>query len=171
MAGSHTISRRDFVKLTTATLGTIMGAVIGLPAIGYLIDPALKAPKTDAWIPLGKLEKFEIGKPTLVTFTRSKVNGWEKTVNSYGVFVLRKSDTDVLVLSNICTHLSCRVNWKEDRQEYVCPCHDAQFGINGEVLGGPPPRPLDRFSGEPPQFGGEQVKVEDGTLFIHLLEG
>jgi Rieske Fe-S protein len=172
MAGSHHgsavsyhhISRRDFVKLTTAALGTIMGAVIGLPAIDYLIDPALKAPKTDAWIPLGKLEKFEIGKPALVTFTRSKVNGWEKTANSYGMFVLKKSDTDVLVLSNICTHLSCRVNWKEDRQEYVCPCHDAQFGINGEVLSGPPPRPLDSFS-------GDQVKVEDGTLFIHFLEG
>ena len=135
-----------------------------LPAIDYLIDPAIKAPKTDAWIPLGKLEKFEIGKPALVTFTRSKVNGWEKTVNSYGVFVLKKSDADVLVLSNKCTHLSCLVNWKEDRQEYVCPCHDAQFGINGEVQGGPPLRPLDGYS-------GDQVKVEDGTLFIHLLEG
>ena len=172
MAGSHHgsavsyhhISRRDFVKLTTAALGTIMGAVIGLPAIDYLIDPALKAPKTDAWIPLGKMEKFEIGKPALVTFTRSQVNGWEKTANSYGMFVLKRSDTEVLVLSNICTHLSCRVNWKEDRQEYVCPCHDAQFGINGEVLDGPPPRPLDSYS-------GDQVKVEDGTLFIHLLEG
>jgi len=162
--GYHHISRRDFVKLTTVALGTIMGAAVGLPAIDYLIDPAIKAPKTDAWIPLGKLEKFEIGKPALVTFTRSKVNGWEKTANSYGMSVLKRSDTDVLVLSNICTHLSCRVSWKEDRQEYVCPCHDAQFGINGEVLAGPPPRPLDSFS-------GDLVKVEDGTLFIHLLEG
>ena len=164
MAASHHISRRDFVKLTTATLGTVMGAVIGLPSIVYLIDPALKAHKTDAWIPLGKLENFEIGKPSLITFTRSKANGWEKTVNSFGMYVIKKSDSEVLVLSNKCTHLSCSVNWKEDLQEYVCPCHDAKFGINGEVVSGPPPRPLDSFS-------GEQIKVEDGTLFIHLLEG
>jgi menaquinol-cytochrome c reductase iron-sulfur subunit len=164
MAGSHHISRRDFIKLTTAAAGTVIGAAIGLPAIAYLIDPALKAVKADAWIQLGKLESFEIGNPTLVSFTRSKINGWEKTVNSYGVFVLRKSDTEVLVLSNKCTHLGCHVNWKADKQEYICPCHDAQFGINGNVLGGPPPRPLDSYS-------GDQVKVEDGKLLIHFLEG
>jgi Rieske Fe-S protein len=164
MAGSHHISRRDFIKLTTAAVGTVIGAAIGLPAIAYLIDPALKGGKADAWIPLGKLTTFDVGTPTLVTFTRSTINGWEKTVNSYGVFVLRKSDTDVLVLSNKCTHLGCHVNWHADKQEYICPCHDAQFGINGIVLGGPPPRPLDGYS-------GDQVKVEDGTLLIHFLEG
>jgi Rieske Fe-S protein len=164
MAGSRHISRRDFIKITTAAVGTFIGAAIGLPAINFLIDPALKSSKADAWIPLGKLEAFEIGKPTLATFNRSTVNGWEKSVNNYGVFVLRTSDTETLVLSNKCTHLGCHVNWNADKQEYICPCHDAQFGINGEVLGGPPPRPLDHFS-------GDQVKVEDGTLLIHFLGG
>jgi Rieske Fe-S protein len=164
MADSRHISRRDFIKITTATVATFIGAVVGLPAIDYLIDPALKQTTTDAWVPLGKFSAFEIGKPTLATFTRSKINGWEKTVDSYGVFVLRTSDTDTLVLSNKCTHLGCHVNWNADKQEYICPCHDAQFGINGEVLGGPPPRPLDRYS-------GDQVKVEEDILYIHFLGG
>lgn len=169
MAGSHHISRRDFVKLTTVALGSIMGAVIGLPVIGYLVDPALKAGGKEAWIPLGPLEKFEVGKPTLVTFIRSKVSGWEKTAISYGVFVLKKSDrvgavrTDVMVLSNRCTHLACNVIWKEDQQAYLCPCHDAAFDINGTVLGGPPPRPLDRYE-------GENLKVEDGVVYIFFAE-
>ena len=89
MAGSHHISRRDFIKLTTAAVGTFIGAAVGLPAVAYLIDPALKADTADAWIPLGKIADFEVGKPTPASFTRSRVNGWEKTVNSYGVFVLR----------------------------------------------------------------------------------
>ena len=161
MAGSGHISRRDFITLTTAAVGTFIGAVIGLPAIAYLIDPALKAGSTDAWIPLGKLESFEIGKPSLSTFTRSKVNGWEKTVNSYGVFVLRKSQSEVVAFSNKCTHLSCRVNWNSDQQQYICPCHDAHFGINGDILAGPPPRPLDTY----------ETKVENGILSIHFLEG
>ena len=164
MADSHHLSRRDFIKMTTVTVGAIIGAAIGLPTIDYLIDPALKSSNADAWIPLGKLETFEIGKPTLATFNRSTVNGWEKSVNNYGVFVLRKSNTETLVLSNKCTHLGCHVNWNAEEQEYICPCHDAQFGINGEVLGGPPPRPLDRFS-------GDQLKVEDGTLLLHFLGG
>jgi menaquinol-cytochrome c reductase iron-sulfur subunit len=161
MADPRNFSRRDFVKITTAVLGTIIGAVIGLPAIDYLLAPALKAQKTDAWVPLGKLAGFALGQPTLVTFTRSKANGWEKTVDSYGVFVVRKSDTDVIVLSNVCTHLSCRVNWKADQKEFICPCHNAQFSAEGNILGGPPPRPLDRY----------QTKVENGTVSIHLLEG
>jgi menaquinol-cytochrome c reductase iron-sulfur subunit len=161
MAGSRHISRRDFITLTTAAVGTIIGAAIGLPAIAYLIDPALKTGSTEAWIPLGKLESFEIGKPSLSTFTRSKVNGWEKSVNSYGVFVLRKSQTEVAVFSNVCTHLSCRVNWQADKQQYICPCHDGRFGIDGKVVSGPPPRPLDTY----------ETKVEDGTLSVHFLEG
>ena len=161
MAGSNHISRRDFITLTTAAVGTFIGAVIGLPAIAYLIEPALKAGSTDAWIPLGKLDSYEIGKPSLSTFTRSKVNGWEKTVNSYGAFVLRKSQTEVVVYSNVCTHLSCHVNWQADKQQYVCPCHDGHFGIDGKVLAGPPPRPLDMY----------ETKVENGALSIHFLEG
>ena len=164
MAGSHHISRRDFIKVATVTVGGVIGAALGIPAIVYLVDPALKPGGKDAWVPLGPIENFEIGKPTLVTFVRTKVNGWEKTSNSYGVFVVRRSETEVLVLSNRCTHLSCRVNWKEDKQAYVCPCHDAAFSLEGEVLGGPPPRPLDRYE-------GETIKVEDGVLSILFTEG
>jgi menaquinol-cytochrome c reductase iron-sulfur subunit len=164
MAESHNFSRRDFVKAVTAVVGGVITAAIGLPAIGYLIDPALKSQKADAWIPLGNFKSFAVGKPTLVSFNRSQVNGWEKTVSSYGVFVLRKSETDTLVLSNKCTHLGCQVNWKADRNEYVCPCHDAQFSIEGQVLGGPPPRPLNTYS-------GDQLKVENGMLMLHFTEG
>ena len=158
MASSHRISRRDFVKVTTAALGSIMGVVMGIPIVGYLIDPALKAQSSEAKIPLGPLENFPIGTPKAFSFTRSNINGWEKTVNSYGGFVLRKSESEMLVLSNRCTHLSCSVNWDDARAEYVCPCHDAQFGPEGEVLGGPPPHPLDRY----------EYEIEDGTLIINF---
>jgi menaquinol-cytochrome c reductase iron-sulfur subunit len=161
MAGSHHISRREFITLTTAAVGTFIGAVVGLPAIAYLIDPALKTSAADTWIPVGKLDSFEVGKPALSTFTRSKTNGWEKSVNSYGVFVLRKSQTEVVAYSNVCTHLSCRVNWHDDKKQYICPCHDGRFGIDGSVVSGPPPRPLDTYA----------TKVEAGTLSIHFLEG
>ena len=162
MESRHTISRREFVALATAAVGTLIGAVVGLPALAYLLEPALKgAAAKDTWIPLGKLDSFPVGTPTLATFTRSKVNGWEKSTTSYGVFVYRKSDTDLAVFSNVCTHLSCHVNWDEGRKDYVCPCHDGHFDINGKVTAGPPPRPLDTF----------ETKVEDGTLSIHFQEG
>lgn len=161
MAKSQHLSRSDFVKITVGSLGAVITGLVGLPAIAYLMSPALKEQSLDAWVSLGPLENYPTGTPTLFTFTRTKVNGWEKTVTSFGAYVYRQAENEVVVYSNICTHLACRVNFKEDVQEYVCPCHNAQFDINGNVVGGPPPRPLDRY----------ENKVEEGVLYIRLLKG
>jgi menaquinol-cytochrome c reductase iron-sulfur subunit len=164
MSQSPHISRNEFVKLTVGLLGSIIGLVIGLPAIGYVLAPALKKQEVDAWIPLGNLVDFPISEPTVRTFTRTNENGWERTVNSYGVFILRNSEAenDVAVLSNVCTHLSCRVNWSDDLKEYVCPCHDGRFDSQGKVISGPAPRPLDRYN---------ETRVENGILSVHFVEG
>jgi quinol---cytochrome c reductase iron-sulfur subunit, bacillus type len=161
MPSSPQMSRRQFVTIVTAAVGTVMGAFIGIPAIGYLIAPALKKQAADAWIPAGPLENYAVGVPTLFNFNRTKVNGWEKTVNSYGVYIIRHEDGSILALSNKCTHLSCRVNWKQDSAAYICPCHDAYFDINGQKIKGPQPRALDPY----------ETKVEDANLFVHFLEG
>ena len=160
MAKSHHLSRNEFVKIVVAALGTIMGVVVGLPAIGYLISPALKTQSKATWVSLGPLEAYEVGMPTLFSFTRTKINGWEKTANSFGVWVYREAEDQVIVFSNVCTHLSCRVTWIDERQIYFSPCHDGRFDQQGLVVGGPPPRPLDKYIN----------KVEDGILSIQVLE-
>jgi menaquinol-cytochrome c reductase iron-sulfur subunit len=167
MPGSqHELNRNGFVKVITAMIGTVMGAIIGIPAIGYLISPATKIQKSDSWIPLGPLENIPLEEPTLFSFTRSVVNGWETTVNSYGVYVWRKNEQEVKVFSNVCTHLSCRVKWDDANKNYLCPCHAGIFDIEGNVQDGPPPRPLKLYS----ESGGN-LKIEQGTLFIHFVEG
>ncbi|MBN2387887.1 MAG: ubiquinol-cytochrome c reductase iron-sulfur subunit [Anaerolineales bacterium] len=164
MSGSHHINRRDFIKLATAAVGSLITVVIGLPVIGYLLHPALRSEEAEAWIPLGPLENFEIGVPTLVNFTRTRVNGWERTANSYGVYIVRTSDSDVIAFSNRCTHLGCRVNWNDEIGGYLCPCHDAVFGPDGGIVRGPQPRPLDRYT-------GDDLKIEDGIVMIFFTEG
>ncbi len=142
------LGRRDFIKVTTGIVGGIIGAAIGLPAIAYLLDPAFKSTAKEAWVPIGKFADMQIGKPFPFSFTRVQVNGWERTSTSHGGFVIRKSEDpqDVLILNSRCTHLACTVTWREDAQAFICPCHDGKFGKDGQVLGGPPPRPLDRYS-------------------------
>jgi menaquinol-cytochrome c reductase iron-sulfur subunit len=161
MDDSSNLNRRQFVKVVLVSIGTIITAAIGLPAVAYLIYPATTTQKSDAWIPLGPLAEYPIGQPTLFSFTRSTVNGWEKTANTYGAYVVRYTETAHKVFSNICTHLSCRVNWRNDETDFHCPCHDGVFNIDGKVVSGPPPRPLDEY----------ESKVEDGNLFIHFVEG
>ena len=156
------LDRRSFVTGVVGLMGGIIAAVIGLPAVGYLLAPALKNTASDEWVPLGPLASVPIDQPTLFSFTRVKQVGWERNAASYGVYVIRGSDGSLSILSNICTHLSCRVSWKDENRDYVCPCHDGHFGKDGAVLSGPPPRPLDRF---------EHRVDEAGTLLIHLVEG
>jgi len=162
---SDPISRRDFIKGIAALVGGTITTVIGLPAIAYLIDPALRESVKEAWIPIGKLLDMPIGKPHPFSFTRVQVNGWERTSTSHGGFVIRKSDSpnDLFILNSKCTHLACTVNWSESDQIFRCPCHDAKFGTQGQVLDGPPPRPLDRYT--------EFRVTEEGVLEIFYTEG
>jgi len=160
-SGPSKLDRRSFVKVVLSFLGSIMGAVLGLPFINYFMTPALQKTTQDEWVPAGALKEYPVGIPTPFSFVRTQVNGWERTSHSHGIYVLRQSEEDVRVFSNVCTHLSCRVTWKEDENAFICPCHDASFDIEGNVIHGPPPRPLDELD----------TKLEDGTLYIHLLEG
>jgi cytochrome b6-f complex iron-sulfur subunit len=62
----------------------------------------------------------------------------------------------VIALSLVCTHQGCIVQWREGKQEFYCPCHDGLFDRNGDVLGGPPPMPLEQF---PAKIVGDQVVI------------
>lgn len=159
MPKSPVMSRREFVSIVAAAAGTIMGAIVGIPAIGYLIAPALQKVAAEAWIPVGPLANFQVGVPTLFNFNRTTIDGWVQTVNSYGVFIIKNQDGSILALSNKCTHLSCRVNWKPEESAYICPCHDAYFDINGGIIKGPQPRPLDKYV----------TKIENDNLSIHFV--
>jgi Rieske Fe-S protein len=135
------------MKAATGVVGGFITAALGIPVVGFLIAPALREDKAGAPIAVGKLEDIPVGKFHPFSFTITKVNGWERTASNYGGYILRRSEApdDILILSSRCTHLSCTVNWSEDAQAFICPCHDAKFGPGGEVLDGPPPEPLGHF--------------------------
>jgi menaquinol-cytochrome c reductase iron-sulfur subunit len=149
------MGRRDFMKAAIAGIGGIIGAAIGLPAIAYVVGPALKQ-DISTWIRLGAVSKVEINNPTLFKTTIETQTGWINAQEEFSAYVLTENGQDFTVMSNICTHLGCRVRWIADREGFFCPCHNAVFAKDGSVVAGPPPRPLDRF----------ESKVEDGTLYV-----
>lgn len=152
------LSRRDFIKGTAAAIGGLIGVLIGIPSIAFLLFPSLEVEENTDAINLGPLEKYPIGIPTRFDFTLTKVNGWERTATNYGLYVLRRNENEVRVFSDICTHLGCRVTWQPDQEHYISPCHDGHFDIVGNVVNGPPPRPLDEFT----------TRVEAGNLLVQL---
>ena len=149
------ISRRDFMKAVIAAISGVIGAAIGLPAIAYVVGPALKQ-ETDTWIRLGAVSKIELNKPTLFKTIIETQTGWINAEEEFSAYVLTEDGQDFTVMSNICTHLGCRVRWIPDQDGFFCPCHNGVFAKDGSVVSGPPPRPLDRF----------ESKVEDGVLFV-----
>ena len=56
--------------------------------------------------------------------------------------IVRVSDRSVRALSAACTHLGCIVKWDSAKEALICPCHAAFFDLNGNVIGGPAPSPL-----------------------------
>jgi len=149
------ISRRDFMKMVIAGISGVIGAAIGVPAIAYVVGPALQK-GIDEWIRLGSVNKVEVNIPTLFKTVIQKQTGWINAEEEFSAYVLTENGQDFTVMSNICTHLGCRVRWITEKEGFFCPCHNGVFSKDGSVVSGPPPRSLDRF----------ENKVEDGVLFV-----
>ena len=114
-------SRREFMKMVTLLVGGVIGTVLGLPLISYLLSPGLKMQNEDEWTSLGALEDYPIDTPRPSTYTRTRVNRWERTATYYGAYVSRKSGNELAVFSDVCTHLGCRVSWRSDIQHMSAP--------------------------------------------------
>jgi cytochrome b6-f complex iron-sulfur subunit len=135
------MQRRSFLKLLTSILGlTALGAFI-YPLFRFLL-PLQNAAKAQAVIipqsqlPINATKEVMIGQtPSIVLNIRGK---------------------GILAFSRVCTHLGCLVKYYPEKQLFICPCHAGEFDLEGNVVSGPPPKPLQQFA----------VKVQDGNLVI-----
>jgi cytochrome b6-f complex iron-sulfur subunit len=48
----------------------------------------------------------------------------------------------VIALTANCNHRDCTVEWAADSQEFVCPCHQSRFALDGSIVDGPATEPL-----------------------------
>jgi len=46
----------------------------------------------------------------------------------------------------VCPHLNCTVQYRAETQQIWCACHNGTFDLNGQVISGPPPKPLEQLS-------------------------
>ncbi|BDI30685.1 hypothetical protein CCAX7_27360 [Capsulimonas corticalis] len=60
------------------------------------------------------------------------------------------------VLSALCTHKGCTVDWSAKDNVYICPCHYGKFSRDGKNVSGPPPSPLEAVP----------AHVENGNLVV-----
>lgn len=151
------ISRRDAMKVAISLIGGLIGTALGIPAIAFIIGPALKKEEAN-WVRVSSLSSIEIGTPALFKPRMIRQSGWIEDEEEVGVYVLTEDGNNYHAMSNICTHLGCRVRWVAEKEQFFSPCHNGVFDKHGYVVSGPPPRPLDEF----------ETKTEDGDLYIQL---
>jgi len=81
-----------------------------------------------------------------------------KKISTSGVLVVSQSpDSKTITAVNpICTHRGCAVEWKAQEKSFVCPCHGAKFGADGNVLEEPAQKPLPTY----------EVKTEGDLILV-----
>ncbi|MDP3790935.1 MAG: Rieske 2Fe-2S domain-containing protein [Candidatus Omnitrophota bacterium] len=52
---------------------------------------------------------------------------------------------ELLAFNAVCTHLNCTVQYDPQAACIWCACHNGRFDLNGKVISGPPPRPLEKY--------------------------
>ena len=126
------------------------GAVV-LPAIGFAIGPAFER-EPASWQRVGPLSAVprDTWLPRVITITAG-IGEAGKSI----AFLRRRDpavDTEpgdkfnrVIALTSRCAHVGCPVNYVDAAHSFVCPCHGGVYDFRGRQIGGPPPRPLDRF--------------------------
>lgn len=72
------------------------------------------------------------------------------------VIVVKDSNNQILAVNSVCTHRGCTVEWQKDSNTLLCPCHNAKFSPDGQVLAKPAKTPLASY----------EVKEENGAVLV-----
>ncbi|HEX4478038.1 MAG TPA: Rieske (2Fe-2S) protein [Polyangiaceae bacterium] len=154
-------SRRHFLKTVgIGGIGVGLAAVVAAPAAAYVTYPLGHATVTGAngFVPVGKSTSFKEGQPLKVDVFADKRDAWNRIlqVKVGSVWIIRKGGK-LRAFSSVCPHLGCAFDYEPEVKEFKCPCHNAFYTIDGQVAGGPAPRPMDEL----------ELEEKDGKVAVH----
>lgn len=137
------ISRRSFLDYLFGTgLAALAGAIL-YPILHFLVPPKVKE-VTAASVAVAKSGDLAANAGRIVAY------------GGKPALVLRTPEGEVRAFSAVCTHLACTVQYRADLRHIWCACHDGHYDLHGQVVGGPPPRPLEEF----------KVTIKDDDVII-----
>ncbi|HEX4745735.1 MAG TPA: Rieske 2Fe-2S domain-containing protein [Gaiellaceae bacterium] len=158
-------TRSRFLEASTIGVGAAIGAIVTVPALGFMVLPSFTNIEEDE-ADLGPLENFPEGEYVIASFLANPSQG---EVTRRTAFVRNNGPTDngepsFTILYSRCVHLGCPVqpngpideeNIKEVdgvelrpvlAQSFGCPCHGGLYDAEGNRQAGPPVRSLDRMT-------------------------
>lgn len=138
------VARREFLRVAILSSGALFAGTVLLAVLDALEPQTKPAPLTVARV--SELQPNEVRYFAFPTSDDQAV-------------LINRVDVGPVAFSQKCTHLSCAVRYERAPTERLyCPCHDGVFSaVTGDVLAGPPQRPLPRIILE--RHGDELVAV------------
>jgi len=137
-------SRRSYIGWLMGLCTAGVSAVLAVPLVRFLIYPLSAKTTETKWSEVGPVAEFISGTaPVQRSVTVEQLDGWRKTISEKVVYVTKDAAGQVSVLSAICPHLGCSVQWAAAKNQFGCPCHGATFSTDGKCTGGPSPRGMD----------------------------
>lgn len=125
-------TRRRFLDYLLGTSAFATLGAIFYPIISFMTPPQV-VESTENSVVAAKLNEIPTNSGKIFKFG-----------NKPGILV-RTSSGDFKAFSAVCTHLDCIVQYRSETKQIWCACHNGQYNLNGENIGGPPPRPLEKF--------------------------
>ena len=128
----HSPARRSFLDwlLGTSAVATL-GAIV-YPILRFMTPPQIVESAENSVV-AAKLSEVPPNSGKIFKFG-----------NKPGILV-HTAAGEFKAFSAVCTHLECIVQYKEDTKQIWCACHNGQYNLSGQNIGGPPPRPLEEF--------------------------
>jgi menaquinol-cytochrome c reductase iron-sulfur subunit len=142
-------NRRGFLGCWTGLLTAVLGLLVAVPAVGYVCAPLRRRRKAEGagagFVDVGPVADLPAGEWSLRTLEVVQDDGWKQTRARRSVWVRQEGEGErgITVLSPLCPHLGCPINWHPDKGRFDCPCHGGTFGTDGAHISGPPPRSMD----------------------------
>ncbi len=127
----ETTGRRGFLKLALAILGSTALLSFAYPLLRFLAPPVEK----------GERKRISIKRSEIMPGDAKNI-----IINSSSLVVINREGKGFIALSRVCTHLGCLVEYDKGKKRLVCPCHAGVFDIDGNVVSGPPPKPLPKVA-------------------------
>lgn len=149
------VNRRGVLAwLVHGVMGSIVATLAGILG-GAGLSTGL-ARRREFWVEAASTTDLRGPTPIEVALRVEREDGYRVTVERRVVYLV-ESGGRVRALSAVCTHLGCRVAWHDADHRFQCPCHGGRFSPEGQVIGGPPPRPLDEL---PTRVDGDRIFVQ-----------
>ena len=164
IAGAYdgeTVTRRRFFEGGAQGVGGIAVAAFALPSLGFALGPLFEDQLPERYQDIGPEKDFndETYVPKVISIVPNTGEAGKTTIyvrRTDPARDERNADQPYVAISTRCAHLGCPVRYVTASQRFICPCHGGVYGFQGEVTGGPPVRPLDRF----------YTKVERGRVLV-----